>query len=252
MPYRRLPNTDQTRLSALQKAVQRASEADYSEQALDFQTLQEAQRFLMQFQMQMGQYHNNRINKVSENREYRLIVQNTRMYISHFIQVLNLAFIRGEIKKDYKELYGLETDSHAVPDLTTEEDLLYWGEKIINGENERISKGGFPIYNPTINKVKGYYDNFKEQQPTHSYRQQTTYRAQENVEGLRTKADELIVRIWNQVENFYKEKLPFARLNLCKQYGLIYYYRTGEKRLSAETDKAIETQKRSQTTIQWT
>ncbi|MCQ2325919.1 MAG: hypothetical protein MJZ58_07030, partial [Paludibacteraceae bacterium] len=141
---------------------------------------------------------------------------------------------------------------HAVPDLTTEEDLLYWGEKIINGENERINKGGFPIYNPTINKVKGYYDNFKEQQHTHSYRQQTTNRAHEDVEGLRKIADELIVRIWNQVENFYKDKLPFARLNLCKQYGLIYYYRTGEKRLSAETDKTIEAQKRSQTTIQWT
>lgn len=251
MPYRRLPNTDQARLSALQNAVQRASEADYSEQALDYSTLQEAQRFLVQFQMQVGQYHNNRKNKASANKEYRLIVQNARMYISHFIQVFNLAVIRGEIKKDYKTLYGLETDSHIVPDLSTEEDLLYWGERIIKGENERIGNGGFPIYNPTINKVKGYFDNFKEQQPSHSYRKQTTHQAQENVEELRKQADGLIVRIWNQVEDFYKDKLPFARLNLCKQYGLIYYYRTGEKHLSAETDKAIEAQKKSQTTIQW-
>lgn len=252
MPYRRLPKTDQTRLSALQNAVQRASEADYSEQALDYQTLQEAQRFLIQFQMYMDQYHNNRKNKVSVNKEYRLIVQNTRMYISHFIQVLNLAFIRGEIKKDYKTLYGLEIDRHTVPDLTKAEDLLYWGEKIINGENERISKGGFPIYNPTINKVKGYYDNFKEQQTTHAFHKQTINRVYENMEQLRKQADRLIVQIWNQVENFYKDKLPFAKLNLCKQYGLIFYYRTGEKHLSAETDKAIEAREKCQTTIQWT
>lgn len=251
MPYRRLPNTDQARLSALQKAVQRSSEADYNQQVLDYLTLQEAQRVLMQFETLVCQYHDNYQSKVSANKEYRLGVQNARMYISHFIQVLNLAVIRGEIKKDYKAFYGLDTEIHVVPDLSTEEDLLYWGEHIIQGENERISKGGFPIYNPAINKVKVYYDIFKEQQVNHSFRKKTSSRVYENVEQLRKQADELIVRIWNQVEEYFKDQLPFAKLNLCKEYGLIYYYRTGEKHLSAETDKAIEAQRRSQITIQW-
>ncbi len=44
MPYRRLPNTDQARLSALQNAVQRASEADFMEQVLNYRTLSNAQR----------------------------------------------------------------------------------------------------------------------------------------------------------------------------------------------------------------
>ena len=71
MPYRRLPNTDQARLNALQMAVQRASEADFTEQVLQYKTLSEAQRFLMQFENIVMQYHENFRTKVSANKQYR-------------------------------------------------------------------------------------------------------------------------------------------------------------------------------------
>lgn len=251
MPYRRLPNTDQARLSALQHAVQRASEADYNEQVLDYKTIQDAQRFLMQFEMIVTQYHDNYKTKVSVNKQYRHVVQKARMYISHFIQVLNLAVIRGEIKKEQKVLYGLDIHNHVVPDLTTEEDLLVWGEKIIKGENDRMAQGGFPIYNPAINKVKVYFDIFKEQQKNHFFHKKNTTRVYENVEQLRTQADALILDIWNKVEAYYKNNLPYKRLTLCKQYGVIYYYRSGEKHLTSETDKRLAAQTASQTIIQW-
>ena len=113
MPYRRLPNTDQARLRALQTAVQRAGEADFTEQVLSYKTLNEAQRFLLVFENQVQQYYQNFNSKVSANKRYKHIVGNARMYISHFIQVLNLAVIRGDIKKDQlKEIATLK-----MPDL---------------------------------------------------------------------------------------------------------------------------------------
>lgn len=251
MPYRRLPNTDQARLSALQHAVQSAAQADYNAQVLDYKTVQEAQRFLMQFETMVMQYHDNFKSKVSANKQYSLGVKRARMYLSHFIQVLNMAVIRGEIKKDLKALYGLDPHNHNLPDLTTEEDVLFWGEKIIEGENQRIAQGGFPIYNPAINKVKVYYDIFKEQQQSHSFHKKNTFRAYENVEQLRAQADALIVDLWNKIENYYKNELPYKRLCLCKHYGVIYYYRSGEKRLTPETDKRLEQEAASQTSIQW-
>jgi len=45
--------------------------------------------------------------------------------------------------------------------------------------------------------------------------------------------------IWNQVEAKYAEKLPYDKLRNCQNYGVIYYYRTGEKKLTPETDKEI-------------
>ena len=221
MPYRRLPTTDQTRLHALQRAVQKANEADFTDQVISYKTLSEAQRFLMIFENQVSQYHSNFQNKVSANKQYRHVTSKARMYISHFIQVLNMSVIRGEIKKDFKTLYGLEPNEHTLPDLSTDDALLEWGKKIIQGEEERIRQGGFPIYNPNITKVKVYYDMFCEQ---HSY------------QDMHKKN---ILDIWNTVEAHYKDLLPYARLMACKSYGLIYYYRTGEKKLTPETDQEI-------------
>jgi len=251
MPYRRLPNTDQARLTALQTAVQRASEADFTEQVISWQNLSEAQNFLLQFENKVRQYHENFNTRVSANKQYRRMVQNARMYISHFIQVLNMTVIRGEIKKELKELYGLDPDSHILPDLSSEEDLLVWGKNIIDGEQERVRLGGFPLYNPAIAKVRVHYDIFKENQVNQNLHRKTENRVYEDLEELRNEADRIILNIWNQVEEYYKNLLPYARLRACQAYGLIYYYRTGESRLTEETDRRMKKAQEMQPTLQW-
>ncbi|MBQ7209921.1 MAG: hypothetical protein IJS05_03375 [Paludibacteraceae bacterium] len=251
MPYRRLPNTDQARLYALQTAVQKASEADFTEQVLNYKTLNEARRFLINYEGKVSQYHQNFQSKVSANKRYRHIVQNARMYISHFIQVLNLAVIRGDIKKEQKALYKLDINNHILPDLSSEEDLLVWGQNIIDGELERTKMGGFAIYNPTISKVKVHYDIFKEYQVTQQLHNKTANRSYEDMATLREQADALILDIWNQVEYYFRDDLPYARYCHCKAYGVIYYYRTGEKHLSVETDKELERLREQSPTIQF-
>lgn len=230
-------------------AVQRASEADFTEQVLQYKTLCDARRFLMQFENTVMQYHENFRTKVSANKNYRRVVQNARMYISHFIQVLNLAVIRGEVKAEQKELYQLDPHNHIVPDLSSEEDLLVWGDNIIQGEQKRTSMGGFPIYNPAIAKVKVHYDIFKEEQMSHTLHKKVTSRVMGDVESQRKQADAIILTIWNEVEDYYKDLLPYDKLCHCKNYGVIYYYRPTEKRLSPETDAEIVRVRESQPVI---
>ncbi len=251
MPYRRLPNTDQTRLKALQTAVQKASEADFNEQVLTYHTQAEARNFLLRFENVVSRYHDNFRSRVSSNRDYRRMVQNARMYISHFIQVLNMTVVRGEIKKQLKELYHLDPDSHILPDLSSEEDLLVWGNNIIEGEQQRIAQGGYPLQNPSITKVKVHYEIFKEHQVNQKMHRTTETRVYEDLEVLRKEADRIILDIWNQVDAYYRDLLPYARLRACQAYGLIYYYRTGEQRLSEETDRQIKLSQEVQPAIQW-
>ena len=251
MPYRRLPKTDQARLRALQQAVRQAGEAAFNQQAINYKTLTEAKRLLMLFENQVAQYHANVDTKVSDNKQYRHKVRNARMYISHFIQVLNLAAIRGEIKKGQKELYHLHPNNHTLPDLSTEENLLKWGKNIIEGEQARISQGGFPIYNPAISKVQVHYDIFREHYNTHVVHKKTHSRVYENVETMRKQIDALILDMWDQVEAFYKDELPFAKLTKCQSYGMIYYYRTGEALLSLQTDEQIIKERAQQTKLEW-
>ena len=251
MPYRRLSNTDLARLHALREAARRAQEADFTEQVLPYKMLSEIQRLLVPFENAVMQSKDNYETKVNANKQYRHVVQNARMYVSHFIQVLNLAVIRGEIKKEQKLLYGLDPHSHIVPDLASEENLLEWGKKIIEGEQKRMADGGFPIYNPAINKVKVHYDIFCDHQRQHVFHVQNTERVHGDLEPLRAKADALILEVWNQIEQYYSNLLPYAKMLKCQMYGVIYYYRKGEKKLSAESDRELQRMREIQPTIQW-
>lgn len=240
MPYRRLPNTDQARLRALRTAIQQAEKQSFGEQIIAFKTVLEAKSYLNIFEKQLTQYQQTLDSQVSANKRYQQIVHNARLYISHFIQVLNLSVIRGDIKKDHKLFYQLEPNVHTVPDLSTEASLIQWGKCIIDGENERIRNGGLPIYNPAIAKVQVHYEVFKEYKSTQKIYQSTTNRNWEDLVRLREKGDVIILEIWNQVESKFKEEMPYSRLIKCQTFGLVYYYRKGEKQLEKEDDLVIE------------
>ena len=46
-------------------------------------------------------------------------------------------------------------------------------------------------------------------------------------------------------------ELPYDRMIKCQLYGVIYYYRKGEKKLSAESDRELQRMREIQPTIQW-
>ena len=81
-----------------------------------------------------------------------------------------------------------------------------------------------------IAKVTVHYDIFKE-----AYREQQNYklnttRSQSGLDALREEADRIILDLWNQVETYYADLPAEIRLNRCRAYGVVYYYRSGEKR----------------------
>jgi len=231
MPYRRLPNTDQARLRALKAAIIRCESQSFGNETVKFSTVTDARNCCGTFENQLNQYQKVFENQVSANKQYQQMVANARMYISHFIQVFNLSVIRGDIKAEHKLLYRLEPDSHIVPDLSTDAAILEWGKHIIEGEGERIRNGGTPIYNPPISKVKVHYEIFKEYNSKHKLYHDITSRNRNVLVDLRKRCDDLILNIWNQVEEKFKDEEPAARIKKCQEYGVVYYYRKGESPL---------------------
>lgn len=230
MPYRRLPNTDQARIRALKLAVEKGDTLNVYELAISLKTLGEARSFLRKFEAAHMYYSQCYETQAKANRKHQINVKAARLYLSHFIQVLNFAVIRSEIKSVHKLLYGLPIDNYSVPDLATEAAIAEWGQKIIDGERKRASEGGVPIYNPTIAKVKVHYDIFMEGYERQKGYQLLTNRSLGELSAMRAQADELILDIWNQVEEKFRDVFPNeTRLDKCRDYGLIYYYRTGEK-----------------------
>jgi hypothetical protein len=199
--------------------------------AISLKTFTEARNFLLRFEGAQAYYQQCYDNQSRSSRKHQTNVKTARLFISHFIQVLNMSVLRSEIKKSQKELYGLAADNFNVPDLTSESAIAEWGEKIIQGEKSRQeTDGGVPIYNPTIAKVKVHYDIFMESYSRQKELQSITNRSLDKLASMRSTADEIILDIWNQVEKELENVQPNEkRLELCREYGLVYYYRSGEK-----------------------
>ncbi|MDR1743794.1 MAG: hypothetical protein LBR48_08270 [Dysgonamonadaceae bacterium] len=228
MPYRRLPNTDSSRLKALKTAIEKSAGTRFQDLAISVATLDEAKKIVLQMERACTRYQQTLDTQINANKLFQNKVRNARMYISHFVQVLYLCVIRSEIKAGHLELYGLQDANMLVPDLSSNESLLNWGEKIIRGESQRISKGGVPIYNPSIAKVNVMFSMFKEGYQVQQLYQKSTARMQAEVAQLRSEADRIIFNIWEEVEKHTMNLPVETRLDENRKYGLIYYYRKEE------------------------
>ena len=229
MPYRRLPNTDAARLRALRAVTKYKNVSFDIELPFDSRMLQEVSAFLPLYENALFEYKQAINSEGNKNNKYLSYIKNARLYISHFIQVLNLACIRNEIKPEKKLLYKLLPDNYAVPDLSTETLLIEWGKNIIQGENERTRAGGSPIYNPTIAKVQVHYDIFKEAYHSKKVAQKNVHRFAEKVQTMRDKADEIILELWNQIEHSFADLGMEAMQQKAEKYGVVYYLRRKER-----------------------
>lgn len=239
MPYRRLPNTDQARIRSLRALAAKDESYDIHEPVISLNTLAAIRNFLPKFEAAQKYYAECYARQVKAASSHYRNVRMARLYISHFIQVLNLAMIRNEIRTSQRDLYGLSAQHNTLPDLASETALARWGRNIIEGEGKRTSQGGIPIYNPTIAKVKVHYDLFIESYERQKNLQALTGQSLEALASLRDEADRLILDAWNQVEKTFADVRPHEkRLDLCRDYGLIYYYRHGEKKNDEETQHA--------------
>ena len=55
-------------------------------------------------------------------------------------------------------------------------------------------------------------------------------RSLDQLNSLREEIDALILKIWDEVESHYNTIAGEERIEKCRKYGIIYYYRKNEKR----------------------
>ena len=222
MPYRRLPNTDAARIRALKAALKKGQYLEIDTIAYPFALKQKIEFFLPKFEVAITN------SKLAKEKQF----DNSQKFSEYTKKArLNFCIARGELKPSARTFYGLDENSSKVPSLLTEQDLLQWGEKIIAGEQNRISNGGGnPIYCPSIALVKVNYENFKENYTRQKQFQNNSARESGNVAQYRNDADALILEVWNEVERYFEGvKDEEEKRYMCEEYGLVYVFRRGEK-----------------------
>ncbi len=228
MPYRRLPNTDSSRLKALKSALQKGKELTPMDLAFKQSTFQRMRSFLPKWEKVITEHKSTYDIQIKNNKEYLKKIKKAKLYISHFIQVVNMAIIRGELQKTTRPFYGIEEDNSKLPLLNSESDVIDWGRILIDGAIKRRMKGYSPITNPTIAVVRVHYDNFMEAYKFQKMLQKNHNRALNNLADLRDEADDIILNVWNEVEESYSELPEDLKREKAQKYGLVYVYRKNE------------------------
>lgn len=228
MPYRRLPNTDSARIRALKAAYEKGKSIPPFQLAYSQSTFTRVELFINSFEKAMAHYKVAYTHQVERGKDFQQIMKKAKIYLSHFIQVLNMTISRGELPASIKQIYGMDLDENRIPSLNTEKDLIDWGKQIIDGEMTRMRKGQTPITNPTIAVVKVRYEQFLDAYNHQKILQQNTQRTLKELNTLRAKADEIILNIWNEVEASYSDLPDDERREKAMEYGLNYVYRKNE------------------------
>lgn len=236
MPYRRLPNTDSARLRAMQKALEKSEGLYPMNLPYSASTLQELRYFLPEFEQAIMIQRDVFERQTSKNKQHQESFKKARLYISHFIQVLDFAIARGEMKPETRNYFDLPADETKLPQLNTENDVVVWGKKLIDGEQKRIYEGLTPVTNPTIARVKVHYEDFVRLNISQKGLQDSNAKALAKISDLRGKADRIILNLWNEIEGHFNDNPPALKREKAAEYGVSYVLRKHEK-LEAEAEK---------------
>ena len=228
MPYRRLPNTDAARIRAMKTALEKGRDVPPNKMAFSAKNIVRLQKFLPQFENMILLQRQSSTIQYNKSQDFNEIYRKARLYLTHFIRVMNMAISRGDLPAETRAFYGLAINESSVPQFNTENELICWGKRIIEGEEYRIRQGGSPITNPTIAVVKVRYQNFIDAWNFNKTLAKRTLDYAEKNQELRKEADQLIVQIWNEVENSHYTLPEEQRMAESENYGIVYFYRKNE------------------------
>ena len=228
MPYRRLPNTDAARIRAMKTAFQMGQKLPPNRLAFSSKLLVELRRLLPLFENGIRHYRYSVNIQNSKSKDYSETMRKARMYLTHFIKVMNMAVTRGDLPPEARTFYGMNTDDTTVPQLISENELVSWGKKVIEGEESRVRNGGCPITNPTIAVVKVWYENFLHILHYNNTQAKRFNDILEKNNSFRKEVDSLIFELWNEVERTHAAYSEDARKAMNEEYGLVYFYRKHE------------------------
>ena len=222
MPYRRLPNTDSARLKSLKFAHEKGKDLPPFKLAYSPTSLRRIQSMLHVFEHAIIEHKNSLNIQAEKNKEYQKRLKKVRLYISHFIQVVNMAISRGDLVPDTRSYFELDDEGKKVPSLSTEEEVISWGNRLIEGEQKRRNKGLSPITNPTMAVLNVHFDKFMEYHNYQKSLKRRSVHAQEALNEKRSQVDGVIQQIWNEVEDTFNDLPEEMRREKSSEWQCYY------------------------------
>jgi hypothetical protein len=237
MPYRRLPNTDAARIRAMKEALTKGREIPPFKLAYSSKTFVRVQGFLPSFENIHQLQRQSMGYQANSSKDYQEVFKKARLYLNHFMRVMYMAVQRGEIRKDCFDFYGISDVDSNLPQLNSEKDILFWGQKVIEGEAKRLRAGRTPITNPTIAVVKVHLEKYMDAVQFQKTLQKRTSDYGTKIAEMRKEADDIILNIWNEVESTFSNLSEESKRAEAENYGIVYVWRKNELEKLEEASK---------------
>ncbi|MCC7332906.1 MAG: hypothetical protein IT232_09885 [Flavobacteriales bacterium] len=219
MGYRRLPTTDRARYLALERMLTMIGKDE-------FDILLIKENDMIGLFNEFGSLLDKRASLAEQKKDINttksVLTIKLRLYVSHYFQVLNFSIDRGEMDKSVRKLYGLQANMGNIPELSNVEQLNFWVDKIIKGEEKRVSIDKLPISHPTVKKIE-------QQKVELMVKQQELTKIEAEIQNnkltivrSRVRVDQFIKQSWNEIEAKFSNETNAIKQQKAIRYGVVY------------------------------
>ncbi len=217
------PNSSPTRLQVLTVAKEKKDSVDPSENILSAGTTTRLDDIYPIFVAALNKVAT-RKGESTEATDFKTESgKELRLYISHFLQVFNLAVVRKVYPPSARAFFGLDVSTGNLPDIASDTNAELAATAIATGALDLASHAMPPMVNPTAEEVATRLNAFKGAYAKHSNKAQELDAAQEAVDALTPEVDKVIKKIYDEAETHYNEEEPESMRADCKWWGVIYH-----------------------------
>lgn len=228
MPYRRLPQTNASRDSALTTCKEKMDAIDPTPPPFSAAKATQLTADQPMYHSLIVAANTAKSNQTNQSAIMMPLLRTARFWVSHGFQALINACIRDEFPNSAKNFYGLPLEAKGGPDLGTEAGVIQGAITYNDGETERIAAGGDAITFPSLANINTHVDAFKASQQTQSILKGLYDDAQESLSAANTNIDLLILQLWNSIEAEYDTGDKPSMRRKAREWGVIYVPSKGE------------------------
>lgn len=229
MPYRALPDSDSTRITAIAALVAKAATVPPADRPYPAALHTELSTLGPQFATEAQQAGTALSAQSTATSQATLDFLALQTVVSHYFQVLNLAVARGVIPREARAHYQLDISNATVPDLITQADVVLWAGRVATGETARMAlPGAVAMAMPSAAEVATAASAYGTSAKTQTTAKDTYDDEQGDVAALRPGIDKLIRDIWDYIEFALREDPAPSRRRKAREWGLTYVTRPGE------------------------
>lgn len=139
-----------------------------------------------------------------------------------FIKSFNNAIKRGEFPAGQRGYYGLPLHSSNLPKTRTRDKLVYWSNKLINGEAKRVDKGFDAMSHPSIKTIKDLFETFSKNLNYQLIAIDAYINKENEIKLMQPSLDEIINKCICDTTTYYNHLKPSMVRKNCRMWAVKY------------------------------